>query len=176
MSDSGNSPALTSYTMLSINLTETNRNPPEFDESFYRAKVEEQQMAPVDVIDVQAIDGDSGDNGRVTYSLDQVKNNDESRRLFGLDELNGRIQTKDLLSYRRTSVYRLVVLATDHVRFRLRYSSQGHDDDDEDDGGDDDGVNLKRTYCTDKFNILFFMVWFCFRNDCLQNVLNRGAT
>lgn len=136
--DSGNSPALASYTMLSINLTETNRNPPQFDEAFYRAKVEEKLLAPVDVIVVQAIDGDSGENGRVTYSVDQEKNYDESRRLFAVDELSGRIQTKDVLSYRRTSVYRLIVLATDHVRFSLRCRSQDDDENDDDGDADDD--------------------------------------
>jgi len=117
--------------MLSINLTEMNRNSPQFDASFYRADVKEQQVAPVDVVVVHAVDSDFGDNGRVTYSLQEQQNNKDSLLFFAVDEFSGQIQTKDILSYKRTSIYRLVVLATDHVSCSsLRCTS--HDDDDDD--------------------------------------------
>lgn len=120
------SPPLTSHMMLAIGLTKTNRNGPEFDEAFYRATVQDQQVAGVDVIVVHAVDGDledgeeDGGGGGVTYSLDKEKNNDVHLRLFSVDPSSGLIQTKYVLN---SSIYWLVVLATDHVRFGLQFTS-----------------------------------------------------
>ncbi|XP_037364985.1 protocadherin gamma-A7 isoform X11 [Talpa occidentalis] len=65
----GGSPPLSTETHISINLADTNDNPPAFPHSFYSVYIPENNPRGASIFSVTAHDPDSGENARVTYSL-----------------------------------------------------------------------------------------------------------
>lgn len=113
--DGTGSTVLKSHAMLTVSLTETNRNAPEFDQAFYDVSVRDLQAPLIDVVAVHATDRDLGENGNITYALQST--NDSAA--FTIDENSGLIRTKQTLSYKQATRYRLVVLAADHVSEKI---------------------------------------------------------
>ncbi|XP_032076296.1 protocadherin beta-16-like [Thamnophis elegans] len=63
------SPRLTSMTVISIQLSDVNDNPPMFERGFYNLHLRENNIPGLLIGSVHAVDVDTEQNGKVTYSL-----------------------------------------------------------------------------------------------------------
>ena len=113
--DNSSSPALSSFVNLSIGIMDVNEHAPDFVQTFYNASIYEGLPPQTFVVSISAIDSDSGENGRVTYSL--LPNNDS--RFFVIDTNNGNITTSVSLNWEISPIYKVIVLASDHVSHTL---------------------------------------------------------
>ncbi|KAL0973926.1 hypothetical protein UPYG_G00213030 [Umbra pygmaea] len=98
---------------LDIQLQDVNDNIPQFESDTYRSFVVENLPKGTTVIQVRAIDLDSGVNGQVTYSLDQNQNTVEVLGIFDVDKLSGWITTLKELDREKQEQYTVAVLASD---------------------------------------------------------------
>ncbi|TDG46679.1 hypothetical protein AWZ03_006859 [Drosophila navojoa] len=100
-------PSLRTVTLLHINVTDANDNPPVMEKLIYNAEVLEEESPPQFIVAIKAIDKDSGDNGEVSYLLKNDYN--------GIFEINssGEIYTTMQLDREEMSDYALVVEAVD---------------------------------------------------------------
>ncbi|CAH1784160.1 unnamed protein product [Owenia fusiformis] len=95
-----------------INVSDANTKRPVFRGTPYRAQVDEDVGVGTSVFTVSATDGDSGENARITYSLDS------SNTVFRIDENTGVISTREDLDRETTPGYTVSVTATDNGRPR----------------------------------------------------------
>ncbi|XP_034473872.1 cadherin-related tumor suppressor [Drosophila innubila] len=100
-------PSLRTVTLLKINVTDANDNPPVMEKMIYNAEILEEETPPQLIVTIKANDKDSGENGEVSYSL---KNDYE-----GTFEIvsSGEIYTTMRLDREEISDYALVVEAVD---------------------------------------------------------------
>ena len=63
---------LEGFTLVNITLEDANDNPPVFSRSEYTFAVHEHEAAPTTVGRVSALDADIGENGRVTYFINDT--------------------------------------------------------------------------------------------------------
>ena len=108
--DNNHNPPLSTYGKMTIDIIDANDNPPVFDKIYYNATVLEDQFGSIFVTEVTASDVDSGDNGRVAYSI------------IGGNEMNhfrinaqGEITTRSSLDREEIDGYHLVIQAVDSV-------------------------------------------------------------
>lgn len=97
--------------MLSINILDENDNSPLFSLPYTSASVLEEESPPVYVTSVKAVDADSGENSRVTYTITSGNDKDD----FSIDTLTGIIKTKKRLDREMYDKYTLEITASDHV-------------------------------------------------------------
>ncbi|KAM7290981.1 cadherin-related tumor suppressor [Ixodes scapularis] len=119
--DSG-TPSLSSTATVYVNVLDLNDNAPLFDPMSYSDEVLENVTVGSSLLRVSATDLDSGDNGRIVYSIAE---GDPGGQLAIL--ANGTIVTRLPLDRERKSLYSLVVRATDQapeVHKRLSSSVQ----------------------------------------------------
>ncbi|XP_019899394.2 protocadherin Fat 1a isoform X4 [Esox lucius] len=96
-------------TKVIIDITDVNNNAPEFQQTSYKAAVDENSPVGTDVLAVKATDLDSGENGYVTYTIANV-----SPQPFVIDYFSGVISTSEELDYELVPrVYNLKVRASD---------------------------------------------------------------
>jgi hypothetical protein len=107
------SPSLAAYWNFAIVVSSWNQFSPQFVDVWYNASVLEEQLPPVVVVTVSAVDLDLGEAGRVSYSL--VANGDSAS--FQIGESTGIVTTTGKLNRETNDGYQLVVLAYDHVSF-----------------------------------------------------------
>lgn len=94
---------------VSIAVTDANDQNPEFSKSHYEFEVAESAAPlPLTIGRVEASDSDAGDNGRVTYRLE----NNEAR-LFAIDAQTGQVSLLQPLDYESTKSHTLLVRASD---------------------------------------------------------------
>ena len=104
------SPTLSSFIEVVINVEDKNDNWPRFTETLYNVSIDEDAIWQSDVVTVKAVDMDSKGNGRVTYSLSGPGAN-----MFRIDENTGEIVTYAFLDRETTDLYSLTVTAVDNV-------------------------------------------------------------
>ena len=104
-------PPLSAFYGLNINIVDENDNVPEFNKLYYNASLLEEESPPLTVLSVTATDGDTGDNGRITYAID----GGNEGGAFVIDRTSGGIRTQMRLDREAVDAYKLVVTATDHV-------------------------------------------------------------
>lgn len=92
-----------------INITDTNRHRPMFQNNPYQKDVDENVPVGTVLIKVFALDNDVGENARVTYSI-----SGEGSQVFSIDANTGEIRTRLPLNRETTAGYVLTVTATDH--------------------------------------------------------------
>ncbi|XP_064606055.1 LOW QUALITY PROTEIN: cadherin EGF LAG seven-pass G-type receptor 2-like [Liolophura sinensis] len=92
-----------------INITDTNRHRPMFQNNPYQKDVDENVKVGTVLIKVFALDNDVGENARVTYSI-----SGEGSQVFSIDANTGEIRTRLPLNRETTAGYVLTVTATDH--------------------------------------------------------------
>ncbi|KAM6972795.1 protocadherin Fat 1a [Aplochiton taeniatus] len=96
-------------TKVIIDVIDVNNNAPEFQQTSYKASVDENVPAGTSVLAVKATDLDSGENGYVTYSIANV-----SPQPFVIDYFSGVISTSEVLDYElMPRIYNLKVRASD---------------------------------------------------------------
>ncbi len=108
--DSG-TPSLGSVLSLSVELLDENDNAPRFASGFHNVTLMEEEWPPQRVATLTAIDGDAGENGRVTYSI--AAGNDAG--VFYMDAVSGVLETQMKVDREAQDRYALVVQAQDHV-------------------------------------------------------------
>ncbi|KAJ7316376.1 hypothetical protein JRQ81_002538 [Phrynocephalus forsythii] len=112
---------LVSLVSINIHVKDINDNKPIFEANPYRAFVMENMPAGTTVIQVTAIDQDTGSDGQVTYSLGSEASN--IRDLFTIDSESGWIMTLKQLDCELQETYKFFVVASDHGR-EVQLSSQ----------------------------------------------------
>ncbi|XP_028998199.1 protocadherin Fat 1a isoform X2 [Betta splendens] len=96
-------------TKVIVDVIDVNNNAPEFQQTSYRASVDENVPVGTSVVTVQATDLDKGENGYVTYSI-----TNQSPQPFVIDYFSGIITTSEDLDYElMPRIYHLKVRASD---------------------------------------------------------------
>ncbi|KAM8968719.1 protocadherin-23 [Sarcophilus harrisii] len=99
----------TTYCKVTVLVQDVNDNVPVFHPNTYQTSVSEGQIFNTQIIQVFAVDLDSGLNGQIEYSI-LSGNQDEA---FQIDAVSGVIATNMVLDYELTNSYSLVVHAAD---------------------------------------------------------------
>ncbi|XP_033985117.1 protocadherin Fat 1a isoform X1 [Trematomus bernacchii] len=96
-------------TKVIVEVIDVNNNAPEFQQTSYKASVDENVPTGTSVITVKATDLDRGENGYVTYSITNM-----SPQPFVIDYFSGVISTSEVLDYElMPRIYSLKVRASD---------------------------------------------------------------
>ncbi|XP_061684884.1 protocadherin Fat 1a isoform X3 [Syngnathoides biaculeatus] len=96
-------------TKVIVDVIDVNNNVPEFQQTSYRASVDENAPVGTSVVTVKAVDLDRGENGYVTYSITNI-----NPQPFVIDYFSGVITTSELLDYElMPRIYSLKVRASD---------------------------------------------------------------
>ncbi|XP_067890087.1 protocadherin Fat 3a isoform X2 [Heterodontus francisci] len=103
-------------TNVKIEVMDLNDNKPIFQTNPYEAVVMEGMPIGTKVIQVQAMDEDSGANGQVMYSMLPAAQSEleEVTEIFAIDSNNGWIRTLKDLDHERKPSYTFTVVALDH--------------------------------------------------------------
>lgn len=101
--------ALSAYKRLIINIQDLNDNTPRFSQPLYSPVIPENAFIGSTVVQIIALDGDSGSNGRLTYRL----SSDDTT--FTIDSNSGLITTMKSLDRETVDTYSLIVEAVDQV-------------------------------------------------------------
>ena len=107
----GGSPPQTGTLHVNITVVDMNDNNPKFTKPLYIFNVAENVDVGSAIAEVSASDADSGENGRITYKLDCVRNKNST---FDIDSTTGKIKIVRKLDYEETTVHLLTVIAEDH--------------------------------------------------------------
>ncbi|XP_040264648.1 cadherin EGF LAG seven-pass G-type receptor 3 [Bufo bufo] len=92
--------------------------PPLFLQHNYQVQVAENQPPGTPVITMTAQDPDTGDSGRVMYTMDALMNS-KSLELFSIDSVTGLISTTEILDRENMEQHYFRVTAIDHGSSRL---------------------------------------------------------
>ncbi|XP_028312232.1 protocadherin Fat 1a isoform X3 [Gouania willdenowi] len=96
-------------TKVIVDVIDVNNNAPEFQQTSYKASVDENVPVGTSVLTVKATDLDSGENGYVTYSITNL-----NPQPFVIDYFTGVISTSEVLDYElMPRIYNLKVRASD---------------------------------------------------------------
>uniref|UniRef100_A0A672YLW5 Protocadherin Fat 1-like n=1 Tax=Sphaeramia orbicularis TaxID=375764 RepID=A0A672YLW5_9TELE len=96
-------------TRVIIDVIDVNNNGPEYQQTSYKASVDENVPVGTSVVTVKATDLDRGENGYVTYSITNL-----SPQPFVIDYFSGVISTSEVLDYElMPRIYNLKVRASD---------------------------------------------------------------
>ena len=113
-------PVLSATTSLSIIVTDANDHAPKFRQDLYRAKVDENSPLDAFVLQVFAIDLDSGSNRDIRYKI--VKGNEAGK--FKIDHMSGVISAAAQIDHEVESRYTLTVQAQDEGKPPLSSETQ----------------------------------------------------
>ncbi|XP_075687862.1 cadherin EGF LAG seven-pass G-type receptor 3 isoform X3 [Rhinoderma darwinii] len=91
---------------------------PHFPQYNYQVQVAENQPPGTPVITMTAQDPDTGESGRVMYTMDALMNS-KSLELFGIDSVTGLISTTEILDRENMDLHYFRVTAIDHGSPRL---------------------------------------------------------
>ncbi|KAK9754792.1 Cadherin domain [Popillia japonica] len=106
----GGIPPLSNIATVNITVIDCNDNAPVFAQTSYSARIKEDALSGDKILQVMATDLDSGDNGKVSYSI--IKGDNEGQ--FAIDENTGYLSVADKLDRETVSNYVLEILAKDH--------------------------------------------------------------
>lgn len=104
-------PCLSGVVSLLVNVVDADDNGPIFSQSVYQATLPEGTALGTTVVRILATDADSGDFGRVTYSI--VSGDSQA---LALDSVSGIVSTRAALDYETASSLVLLVRATSTTR------------------------------------------------------------
>lgn len=108
--DGGDKPR-SSYLTLNISIIDSNDNYPMFPMSLYNATVMENATVRTSILRVSATDSDSGENGKIRFSIDHKSDLEEH---FAIHPVTGVISLQKPVDYESRKVYDLIVIATDN--------------------------------------------------------------
>ncbi|XP_020292424.1 cadherin-related tumor suppressor-like, partial [Pseudomyrmex gracilis] len=111
----GGHPKLSSVTTLTVEVIDTNDNPPVFPNTAIVRQIREGIPVRTPIVTIIAEDPDSDDNGEVSYSILSQDPEDQVRR-FDIDPTTGVIQTLQLIDREEVDTFKLVVVATDKAQ------------------------------------------------------------
>uniref|UniRef100_A0A0N5CCX9 Cadherin n=1 Tax=Strongyloides papillosus TaxID=174720 RepID=A0A0N5CCX9_STREA len=97
---------------VTVIILDANDNPPVFGRSKYSATISSNVNIDDEVVTVNAIDIDDGENAKISYKI--IENNDKSSNLFKIDENNGIIRIAQATTFIPGTIFEFHVLARDH--------------------------------------------------------------
>ncbi|XP_037031417.1 fat-like cadherin-related tumor suppressor homolog isoform X7 [Bradysia coprophila] len=106
----GGTPPLSNLATLNISVTDTNDNAPIFTQNSYSARIREDAQIGDKILQVRANDLDSGDNGKIFYSIERG----DRLKQFEIEETSGYISVAAPLDRESVSNYVLEVRARDN--------------------------------------------------------------
>uniref|UniRef100_T1JHZ3 Uncharacterized protein n=1 Tax=Strigamia maritima TaxID=126957 RepID=T1JHZ3_STRMM len=106
----GDDPPMSSVQSLTINITDINDNAPTFERHFYNVSIMEEELPPLPVMTVMALDADSGKNGKFSY---RIRTDPENGSAFSIDSHSGKISTNSKLDREEMEHHTLFVEAVD---------------------------------------------------------------
>ncbi|XP_045495363.1 protein dachsous [Colias croceus] len=106
----GGSPTLSANLTLVIDVQDVNDNPPVFEHDTYSANVYESEVVNAKIIEIQAIDKDTGNNARITYRI-VSENNTE---YFKVQPSSGWLQLAKELDRESIPQHNMTIIATDN--------------------------------------------------------------
>ncbi len=98
---------------MKISVIDANDNTPVFEKPSYDLSVHESTPTATPLLSVRAVDADSGDNGRVTYSL-SGSGDGVSDRVFSIDAGSGIVSLQAGLDREERDKFVVVVTASDN--------------------------------------------------------------
>ena len=101
------------YTSVVVNVLDANDNAPIFEQTTYVQVLSENYLVGTTVLQVRATDKDSGEAGRVTYSLN-VSGITEENYPFYIDQNTGVIVLYKVLDFETKISYSVTLFASDH--------------------------------------------------------------
>ncbi|QQP58448.1 Starry night, partial [Caligus rogercresseyi] len=110
--DHGIPDPLSDRTEIEISVLDINDNAPAFSSSEYRGSVYEDATIGTSILDVVAIDKDSGDNAKIQYRFPSQGSHDDNSA-FSIDPYSGVLRTKKKLDRETKEVFELIVEAFD---------------------------------------------------------------
>ncbi|ESO93788.1 hypothetical protein LOTGIDRAFT_105163 [Lottia gigantea] len=105
----GGNPPVSAYKQLPIRITDVNDNMPRFKQSFYSKNIEENTAKFSTLIQIEASDADSGNNGHVMFGLTGGNKNNT----FRINSNTGVITTNNIIDREGIDLFHLVVEASD---------------------------------------------------------------
>ena len=118
--DGGHPPRFSDFPV-QVSVIDMNDNKPQFNQSIYSVTIPENTLVGKSIFQVFATDPDSGENGRISYSLDSQQGSQSLD--FGVDLNTGIISVRNPLNFTARQSYVLVVVAQGHGRSPLESSS-----------------------------------------------------
>lgn len=106
----GGTPPLSNLATLNVSITDSNDNTPIFTQNTYSARIREDAQIGDKIIQLRANDLDSGDNGRISYS---IVDGDRLHQ-FSIEESTGYISVAAALDRESVSSYVLEIKANDN--------------------------------------------------------------
>ncbi|KAM9850413.1 protocadherin-20 [Aulostomus maculatus] len=94
--------------MIKVLVADVNDNAPYFLQSHYELEVEENNRPGLTLLELSAVDADSGYNGRVTYSLDK-----HTYAIFDIEPATGQLCVLTSLDREQQVIHRFTVVAQD---------------------------------------------------------------
>ncbi|KAL4229885.1 hypothetical protein ACF0H5_010276 [Mactra antiquata] len=110
----GGTPPKFGTVSVNITVTDENDNAPVFTDNNYNITVRENVTVGSTILNIQAIDKDIGENGRVTYRLSENQLDARVTNVFRIMTDNGDLKLKDKLVYESESSYKIIVEAVDN--------------------------------------------------------------
>ncbi|XP_053315030.1 protocadherin Fat 1 [Spea bombifrons] len=99
---------------VNVQVKDVNDNKPIFEANPYETIIAENLPGGTKVVQVKAVDLDSGSNGRVSYMLADLQEPQEIKQLFSVDLETGWVSTLGELDHEKNNKYSIVVIAYDH--------------------------------------------------------------
>ncbi|CAG5126248.1 unnamed protein product, partial [Candidula unifasciata] len=114
----GGVPKLSNSTTFIVSVLDVNDNPPTFTESTYTEAVLENQEGDEEILEVTAHDWDSGEFGRVSYTIE-----DKFSDVFSIHQATGVIRVLRMLDREDVARYEFYVIAQDNGPEKLSSSA-----------------------------------------------------
>jgi len=114
----GGQPPRSSELPVRISVIDMNDNKPQFNQSIYSITIPANTPVGKTIFRVSATDRDSGENGRISYSIDRHQGSQSLD--FDVDSTTGEISVRNSLNFTARQSYALVVVAEDHGRNPLQ--------------------------------------------------------
>ncbi|XP_045480676.1 protein dachsous isoform X2 [Harmonia axyridis] len=111
--DTGNPPLSANLTVF-VDVQDFNDNPPVFERHDYVVQVSEGLPVNSQILQVVAVDLDTGNNARLTYRLSQQNNSVLASKIFGIFPNSGWIYLRENLDRETKDKFNLIVAATDN--------------------------------------------------------------
>lgn len=110
----GGQPPKTSSMLVYIAVQNSNDNKPIFEHETYTVDILEDIRKNLSIVQVHADDSDYGSFGKVIYMFSK-ETKDNYGHVFGINDITGEIFVINDLDFEKTSVYQLLVIATDRL-------------------------------------------------------------
>ncbi|XP_034453271.1 protocadherin gamma-A5-like [Hippoglossus hippoglossus] len=107
----GGTPQRSGTVNIDVTVLDVNDNAPVFNQSVYKASVTENTIKGTRIVSVNATDADSGSNGRIIFSLSNMKGS--TADIFTIDENTGTISVSGQIDYEKDKKYEVRVEAKD---------------------------------------------------------------